>query len=84
MNGASLEENEYGTAKAERCINPSKEVIQPGQLRVHCLVTGDNLAGEALTLKRSTSDSVRIGRSDDECDPDFSPTDLGVRRRLHN
>jgi hypothetical protein len=30
--------------KAERCINPSEEVIQLGQLRGHFLVTGDMVA----------------------------------------
>ena len=35
--------------KAEHHINPSQEVIQLGQLRIHFLVTGDNsLAGTVV------------------------------------
>jgi hypothetical protein len=30
---------------AERCINPSEEVIQLGPLRIHFLVTGENSSG---------------------------------------
>jgi hypothetical protein len=30
--------------RAERCINPSEEAIQLGQLRGHFLVTGDMVA----------------------------------------
>jgi hypothetical protein len=35
--------------KAERCINPSEEGIQLGQLRGHFLVSGDSVATVAFS-----------------------------------
>jgi len=39
--------------KAKHCINPSEDVIQLEQLRVHFLVTGDNSSGSIGAFERS-------------------------------
>ena len=44
--------------KAER--NPSEEVIQLGQLRVHFLVTGDNSSGSIAVFELMVAGGARL------------------------
>jgi hypothetical protein len=44
--------------RAERCINPSEEVIQIGQLWSHFLVTGDMVAIVSVENLAERRDSI--------------------------
>jgi hypothetical protein len=46
--------------KAERCINPSEEVIQLGQRRVHFLMTGNNSLGSIAVFELIVAGGARL------------------------
>jgi quercetin dioxygenase-like cupin family protein len=44
----------------EQCINPSEEVIELGQLRIHFLVTGDNSSGSVAAFEVTVAGGARL------------------------
>jgi len=56
----SEEERIWHREWPEHCINPSEEVIQLGQLRVHFLVTGDNSSGSIAVFELMVAGGARL------------------------
>jgi hypothetical protein len=72
-----LRRSEYGQQAAEHCINPSEEVIELGQLRVHFLVSGENSSGSIAAFELVVAGGARLMAPDHSHDH-YEETIYGV------